>query len=339
MIRRRSKFGLFYFAVAVVLGLVIAAGAFQGSPAHAQTAASPGVTISETSLQIEEGKSYTYSVVLDTEPASYVGVSIGGRRGLTSNRARLFFTVQNWNVPQTVTITADHDDDGIDEAEVTLTHTVSSPDDGDYDGLSAAGVTVTVTDDDYAELIIDEDSLAMEEGDSNYIEVWLGTMPAGTVTVTIGGAIGTDVTLDKSSLTFTPQNWYRSQRVTFTVEQDDDLADDPQVIITLTASSLDDGDYDGLEPTILAINTSDDDRPGVTVTPDSLTNDEGGGARTYTAVLKTQPTAEVTVRAYTTDDIISFERFLTFTTENWNIPQEVQVDFAPVDNNTQDSFT
>ena len=54
MIRRRSKFGLFYFVVAVVLGLVIAAGAFQGSPAHAQTAASPGVTISETSLQIEE---------------------------------------------------------------------------------------------------------------------------------------------------------------------------------------------------------------------------------------------------------------------------------------------
>ena len=120
------------------------------------------------------------------------------------------------------------------------------------------------------------------------------------------------------------------------MEHDDDLADDPQVIITLTASSLDDGDYDGLEPTILAINTSDDDRPGVTVTPDSLTNDEGGSATTYTAVLKTQPTAEVTVRAYTTSTRYPFERFLTFTTQNWNIPQEVQVDFAPVDSNTQD---
>ena len=37
--------------------------------------------------------------------------------------------------------------------------------------------------------------------------MWLDTMPAGTVTVTIGGAAGTDVTLDKSSLTFTPQDW------------------------------------------------------------------------------------------------------------------------------------
>ena len=128
-------------------------------------------------------------------------------------------------------------------------------------------------------------------------------MPAGTVTLTIGGATGTDVTLDKSSLTFTPQNWRRGQRVTFTVEHDDDLADDPQVIITFTASSLDDGDYDGLEPLTLPINTSDDDRPGVTVTPNNLRSDEGGSAKTYTAVLDTKPTAEVTVRAYTTEPI------------------------------------
>ncbi len=128
MIRRRSKFGLFYFVVAVVLGLAIAAGAFQGSPAHAQTAASPGVTISETSLEIEEQNTAIYTVVLDTEPASYVWVSIEGvgSRGLTLNTSRLTFTEQNWNVPQTVAVTADHDNDGIDEAEVTLTHTVNA---------------------------------------------------------------------------------------------------------------------------------------------------------------------------------------------------------------------
>ena len=219
-----------FLAVAVVLGLAMAVGAFQGSPAHAQTVASPGVTISETSLDIEEGKSYTYNVVLDTKPAGYVRVSIGGVRDadLTLNKAWLFFTKQNWNVPQTVLVTADHDDDVIDEAEVTLTHTVSSPDDGGYNGLSAAGVTVTVTDDDYAAVGTLDDSLEIEEGDSNYAEVWLDTMPAGTVTVNIGGATGTDVTLDKSSLTFTTENWWRSQSVTFTVEHDDDLADDPQ---------------------------------------------------------------------------------------------------------------
>ena len=212
-------------------------------------------------------------------------------------------------------VTAHDDDDGIDEAEVTLTHTVSSPDDGDYDGLSAAGVTVTVTDDDHAALVTAFYSAEIEEGDSHTAGVWLGTMPAGTVTVTIGGATGTDVTLDKSSLTFTPQDWSRTREVTFTVEQDDDLVDDPQVIITFTASSLDDGDYDGLEPLTLPLNTSDDDRPGVTVTPIELINDEGGSAKTYTVALDTQPTAEATVRAFTIYDPshpVAFERFLTF---------------------------
>ena len=338
MMVRHKATRLLFLAAAVVLGLVMAAGDFQGSPVHAQPVASPGVTISETSLEIEEGNTALYTVVLDTAPAGYVGVSIGGFRAadLTLNRAQLFFTVQNWNVPQTVAVTANHDNDGIDEAAVTLTHTVSSPDDGDYDGLSAAGVTVTVTDDDYAEVLIEDDSLEMEEGGSNFTAVWLATMPAGTVTLTIGGATGTDLTPDPASLTFTPQNWRRGQRVTFTVEHDDDLADDPQVIITFTASSLDDGDYDGLEPLTLPINTSDDDRPGVTVTPNNLRSDEGGSAKTYTVVLDTQPTAEVTVRAYTPEPN-SFERFLAFTTQNWNIPQEVQVDFAPVDNNTFNS--
>ena len=128
MIRRRSEFGRFFIAAAVVLGLVIAAGAFQGSPAHAQTAASPGVTISETSLQIEEGKSYTYTVVLDTEPVSYVWVSIEEVTGtdLTLSTSRLTFTGQNWNVPQTVAVTADRDDDTVYEPAVTLTHTINA---------------------------------------------------------------------------------------------------------------------------------------------------------------------------------------------------------------------
>ena len=124
MIRRRSEFGLFFFVVAaVVLGLATAAGAFQGSPAHGQTAASPGVTISETSLEIEEEDTALYSVVLDN-----VCVSIEGLRAadLTLDKSSLTFANQNWNAPQTVLVRADHDDDAMDDPEVILTHTVNT---------------------------------------------------------------------------------------------------------------------------------------------------------------------------------------------------------------------
>ena len=101
-------------------------------------------------MTIEEGNSDTYDVVLNTEPDGDVTVTIGGTTGtdLSLDKDTLTFTDQNWDQPQTVTVTADHDSDAVDEAQVTLTHTVSSPDDGAYDGLDADDVTVTVTDDD-----------------------------------------------------------------------------------------------------------------------------------------------------------------------------------------------
>ena len=228
MIRRRSEFGRFFIAAAVVLGLVIAAGAFLGSPGHAQAGPGKGLLITDNWLILEEGITGLFNVVLD--------------------------------------------------------------------GL-----------------------------------------PAGDVTVTIEGATGTDVTLNPDSLTFTSQNWNRFQRVFVKAEHDDDLADEPKIILTFTTSSLDDGDYDSLEPVTRPVDITDDDRPGVTLTPTQVSNDEGGGPMTYTVALDSRPTAEATVKAYTELLEEPWERFLTFTTQNWDIPQEVQVDFAPVDSNTDDS--
>ena len=67
-------------------------------------------------------------MVLDTEPAAYVCVSIEGLRAadLTLDKSSLTFANQNWNAPQTVLVRADHDDDAMDDPEVILTHTVNT---------------------------------------------------------------------------------------------------------------------------------------------------------------------------------------------------------------------
>ena len=114
-----------------------------------------GVTISESSLTIEEGSSATYTVVLDTRPRSIVVVYPGTFDGsdfdgcdVSVDTPALSFTPQNWNTARTVTVTAAHDDDEDDEAVVTITHEVRSFVDTNYDGLSVGSVAVTVTDDD-----------------------------------------------------------------------------------------------------------------------------------------------------------------------------------------------
>ena len=101
------------------------------------------MSISKSSLTIAEGESDSYEVVLTSEPAGEVKVVLGGHSGtdLTLDKTELTFTRQNWNVPQTVTVTAGQDD------TAELTHTVSSTDDSTYDSLPADSVTVKITDD------------------------------------------------------------------------------------------------------------------------------------------------------------------------------------------------
>ena len=114
-----------------------------------------GVTISESSLTIEEGSSATYTVVLDTQPSQPVIVYPGKFDGsdfdgtdVSVGTPALVFTPQNWSMARTVTVTAAHDDDEDDESVVTITHEVRSFADTNYDGLSVGSVAVTVTDDD-----------------------------------------------------------------------------------------------------------------------------------------------------------------------------------------------
>ena len=137
---------LLFLGAVAVLGLTVATNTFLALPAHAQTVA---VTISETSLEIEEGDSETYTVVLDTQPVGDVTVTIEGVTGtdLSLNKTTLTFSDQDWNFAQKVTVTAGQDRDAADDT-AELMHTVASADERSYDRLTAGSVDVTVTDDD-----------------------------------------------------------------------------------------------------------------------------------------------------------------------------------------------
>ncbi|MGI9310642.1 MAG: fibronectin type III domain-containing protein, partial [bacterium] len=105
----------------------------------------------------EDDGTATYTVMLNTQPSSDVIVtatsgdtSIARTNGAESTAARtLTFTAVDWNVQQTVTVTAVNDD--LDsERGTTIAHTVASTADADYDDIAAASVAVTLTDDDAA---------------------------------------------------------------------------------------------------------------------------------------------------------------------------------------------
>ena len=91
-----------------------------------------GLALSRTDLKIDEGESGTYTVALASHPAADVTVAIGQRPTgrATVSPASLTFTADNWNTPQTVTITSTEDANYVDRW-VLLRHVATGDSYGD----------------------------------------------------------------------------------------------------------------------------------------------------------------------------------------------------------------
>ena len=279
----------------------------------------PGVTVSPMSLTVNEGSTDTYTVKLNTQPSGDVMVAISSNNtDVTVSSSSLTFTTTTWSAEQTVTVTAGQDADA-DNDTATVTH---DPSGADYDSVSNADLAVTVTDNDTPGVTVEPTSLTVGEGGSGTYTVVLDTLPSGDVMVNISSD-NADVTVSSSSLTFTTTTWSAAQTVTVTAGQDAD-ADNDTAMVTHNPSGA---DYNSVSNADLAVTVTDNDMPGVTVTPTSLTVGEGGSG-TYTVALNTQPSGDVTVTIVDpTDnaDVTAEPAALTFTTANWNSAQTVTV--------------
>ena len=242
-----------------------------------------GVTIDPTSISLHEPASGqtavvgAYTVKLSSSPTDTVTVTIGGGdpavslSGDTLTNKQLTFTTTNWNTAQTITVTPVKDDNAVGET-ITLTHTLSG---GDYAGIAADSVTVSLTDSDTRNLVLSEESLAVTEGDATGVgyTVKLATRPSDTVTVTISGHDGADLTLSgttltNNQLTFTTTNWGTAQTVTVK-PGDDDNTDDESETLAHTASG---GDYVNITKDLPVSITDDGDPP--TAANGTVTTDE-----------------------------------------------------------------
>ena len=113
--------------------------------------AAPGVTVTPASglRTSETGQAETFSVVLDRRPTADVAIGLQSSDPTEGvpDASTLTFTPDNWDVPQTVTVTGADDlaDDG-DVAYAVRTLPARSADPA-YNGLDAADVSVTNADD------------------------------------------------------------------------------------------------------------------------------------------------------------------------------------------------
>lgn len=237
-----------------------------------------GVEISVAALEVDEGSSATYTVQLTSRPTSTVTVAVGGDwagSDVTVSPSTLTIAPQAWRSPVTVTVSAAHDRDAIDEPEIMLSHNVTG---GDYTGVTAADVTVTVIEDDTPVLAVPDAEGA--EGDGEIVfEATLDIRSSREVRVNYVSAGGTatedvDYTGRRGTLVFAPLQ--TSTRLV--VPLIDDEIDEPAEQFRLEFS-----DYvnssPGEDPRPTTGTILDDDLPVVTVGAVAGTVAEGTDAR------------------------------------------------------------
>ena len=210
------------------------------------------ITVSPTTLSVNEGATGTYTVKLTAQPGAIVTVSIAppGGSGVTVSPAVLTFTTDNWSTAQTVTVTAAHDDDLANDM-VTLTHTATGT---GNDTPDVEEVKVTVVDDDTAAITVSPTTLSVNEGATGTYTVKLAAQPSANVTVSVTGHNSSDVSVSPATLTFTSANWSTAQTVTVTAAHDANITND----IVMLAHNATGGGYNDATATVTVTVTNDD---------------------------------------------------------------------------------
>ena len=115
----------------------------QSVTVHVRDDNSLSVVVAPATIALDEGKTGTLTVSLSQQPSLDVNVTVARASGdadiTVAAGATLIFTNSNWSVPQTVTMSAAEDADGVDD---TAMISVASP------GLVGRTVAVTVRDND-----------------------------------------------------------------------------------------------------------------------------------------------------------------------------------------------
>ena len=248
----------------------------KGNPELAESAISAAVTVAQVVASFgpgpyvaEEGRSVRVRVALDKNPHRTVTIPLiasplgGADPGDYTAPAEVVFNAGETSKDVTVTAVDDSVDDDGESVELAFGSLPVGVSDG-----ATTRATVRITDNDGRGIDLSSASLTVTEGTSATYTVALASRPTATVTVTITGHSGTDVSLNRTSLSFTTSDWGSTQTVMVSAAQDTDANDD-SVTLTHTASGA---DYTGVTESVL-VTVADGDR----ISPPQPGGGGGGG--------------------------------------------------------------
>jgi uncharacterized repeat protein (TIGR01451 family) len=309
------------------------------------------VTLSGSPDPVERGAQLTYTIEVDNHGPSNAamisvaqtlpaGVTFGGAAGIgwscdggaagvvTCTRPSLAQGSSSPLTELTVVVTAP-----VARGIATLSSSVtvsSEPGQGSWDSIPGTNTANAVTSVPQPGITVapTADLVTTEAGGTGTFTVVLDTAPLADVTIALTSSDTGEGTVDPASLTFTTGNWNTPQTVTVTGADDAFVDGDASYTLQTGAASSTDAGYDGIDPADVTATNEDDDTAGIQVTPTAdLVTTEAGGTDTFTVVLASRPSQDVTIALESSDTTEGqpSPTSLTFTSEDWDTPQTVTV--------------
>ena len=311
-----------------------------GSPSQATVTVTDdderGVTVMPPQLTMNENSTGAYTVVLTSRPTDDVTITPSSDNSdVTFTPATLTFTAANWSTAQTVMVTAAQDADSTDDS-ATISHVVTGGADYGANNVTAASVAVTVS-----EVVVTIAAVPspVSEGTAAVFTLMRTGIATDALAVDVmvtetgdvfAGTAPTEVTLGANLSTAT---------LSVATRNDDVDEADSVVTVTVVADSDTPATYNVGSPSQATVTITDDDERGVTVSGSPVRVNEGGTG-TYTVVLTSRPTGEVTITPSSNNDDVSVSpTTLTFTTSNWETTQTVTVTTVEDENTMDDTAT
>ncbi|MEO6182348.1 MAG: Calx-beta domain-containing protein, partial [Verrucomicrobiota bacterium] len=179
--------------------------------------------------------------------------------------------------------------------------------------------SATSADNDFQSLLVSTNSLSVAEGGTNSLTVRLTAQPTNIVTVTTAFTSG-DTNLSLSSggiLNFNSANWNVPQTVFIRAVRDLELVNG-QALFTISSPAL---------SNVLINATQVNNDVLALVASTNLVSVAEGGTNGFTVQLNVQPTNAIAVTTVRTSGETNLNVFagtsLSFTTNNWNLPQTI----------------
>lgn len=166
--------------------------------------------------------------------------------------------------------------------------------------------------------------LTSENGQSDTVTIRLAKAPVADVVLPVTTANMAEGTATPISLTFTPDNWQSPQEVTVR-GVDDNIADgDVTYYLTLGPATSEDADFSGAYSSV-SVTNADDEEAEIVLSKQTIALFNDDSSENFTVSLTSRPLAEIIIGLrMTTEDAGELSTSeLTFTSLNWNEPQEV----------------